>query len=212
MKAPLYIFIFFLFSCSATKQVPTKETTGTYGWTGYYGDASLITLYSDSTFRYNWQSGLIQGTTLGSWTQKRNSIILNSHLQPDKSVNDFEVIETSAGHPDTISIKVVSAKNEPVPFVACVLSTDTSTIALSTDFEGEVRFQKIPADSLELYYLGKTERLKLDSSISRYVLEVVDGDGYYQFFTNEEWKLINGRLYCPNLKNDGIVNDYFEKK
>jgi hypothetical protein len=193
----------------------TEQISGKYQWNGVYGIGSTIELKTDQTFEYNWQTGLIGGTTFGTWEKEGTRITLNSNLQPPKNgTEDFEIIETEKKESDSLLIKVIGPDNESVPFVDCVLKEDTSTLTgASTDFQGQTKLPKLDADSLIISFTGyKTIRHRLDSSFSTYVFKMEEGNEYYEYFTDETWTYKNGRLYDPSIKKDKYVKkDYYEK-
>lgn len=47
-----------------------KDIIGKYQWKGIYGVGSSIELKKDKTFEYNWQTGLVWGTTFGTWKRE----------------------------------------------------------------------------------------------------------------------------------------------
>lgn len=202
-------------SCSTTKNLTTEQIIGKYQWNGIYGAESTIELKADQTFKYNWQTGLIGGTTFGTWEREGAKIILNSELQPSENgIQKFEITNTGSKKSDLLSIKVVGPGNESVPFATCVLKNDTTTLKeASTDLQGEAELPGLEADSLIISFVGyKTIRYKLDSSISTLVFKMEEGNEYYEYFTNETWTYKNERLYDPSIKKDKYVKkDYYEK-
>ncbi|NEV95065.1 carboxypeptidase-like regulatory domain-containing protein [Psychroflexus sp. YR1-1] len=209
----LTILIFI--SCSSTKNLTTDHIIGKYQWNGIYGIGSTIELKADQTFEYNWQTGLIRGTTFGTWEKDGTQITLNSNLQPpENGIENFEIIETEKNKSDSLLIKVIGSDNESVPFAACVLKQNTTTLTgASTDFQGETKLPKLEADSLIISFIGyKTIRHRLDSSVSTYVFKMEEENEYYEYFTNEKWTYKNERLYDPSIKKDKYVEkDYYEK-
>lgn len=193
----------------------TEQIIGKYQWNGIYGIGSTIELKADQTFEYNWQSGLILGTTFGTWEKEGTKITLNSHLQPpENGIEDFEIIETEKKKSDSLLIKVIGSDNESVPFAACVLKQNTTILTVaSTDFQGETKLPKLEADSLIVSFIGyKTIRHQLDSSVSTYVFKMEVGNEYYEYFTNETWIYKNERLYDYSIKkNKYVEKDYYEK-
>jgi hypothetical protein len=216
LRISFTILTFLIFvSCSTTKNITTEQIIGKYQWSGVYGVGSTIEIQEDQTFEYNWQAGLMRGTTFGTWERDGNKIILTSEMQPSKNgIENFEIISTERKSSDSLSIKVISPYKETVPFAACILKKDTTTLAgVSTDFQGETKLPKLEADSLIISLLGyKTIRHKLDHSISTYVFKMEEGNDYYEYFTGETWTYKNGRLYHSSIKKEKYVKkDYYEK-
>ena len=193
----------------------TEQIVGKYQWNGVYGVGSIIKLEADQTFEYNWQTGLIGGTSIGTWKIEGNKITLNSDLQPpEKGIQNFEIIETTKNESDSLSIKVLGPDNENVPFANCVLKQDTLTVTgASSDFQGEVMLPKLEADSLIISFIGyKTIRHTLDSSVSNYIFKMEERNEYYEYFTDETWVYKKWRLYDPSIKKDKYVKkNYYER-
>jgi hypothetical protein len=207
-------FLIFI-SCSSTKNLTAERIIGKYQWNGIYGVGSTIELKADQTFEYNWQTGLIWGTTIGTWEIEGAKITLNSELQPSENgIETFEIIKTEKNHTDSLLIKVVGIDNESVPFANCVLKQDTTTLTgASTDFQGETMLPKLEADSLIISFIGyKTIRYGLDSSVSTYVFKMEERHEYYEYFTGEKWKYKNGRLYDPSIKKDKYVKKKYYQR
>jgi len=204
-----------LVSCSTTNNLTTEQIIGKYLWNGVYDVGSSIELKSDKTFEYKWHTGLIGGITFGNWKKEGNIIILNSDLErPQDGTEDFEIVKTVSKNTDSLSIRVISPKNESVPFATCVLKTDTNTLAeASTDFQGETKMPRLKADSLIISFLGyKTIRHQLDSSKSHYEFKMKEENEYYEYFTDETWTLRSGRLYDPSIKkNKYVKKNYYER-
>ena len=193
----------------------TEQIVGKYQWNGVYGVGSTIKLEADQTFEYKWQTGLIGGTSIGTWKKEGNKITLNSDLQPpEKGIQNFEIIETTKNESDSLSIKVLGPDNENVPFANCVLKQDTLTVTgASSDFQGEVMLPKLEADSLIISFIGyETIRHTLDSSVSNYIFKMEERNEYYEYFTDETWVYKNWRLYDPSIKKDKYVKkNYYER-
>jgi hypothetical protein len=216
LRTSFIILTFLIFiSCSSTKNLTREQIIGRYQWNGVYGVISTIKLKADQSFEYNWQIGLIGGTTFGTWEREGSKIILNSELQPfENGIETFEIIKAERKNSDFLSVKIIGPDNESVPFAACVLKQDTTTLkGVSTDFQGETKLPKLEADSLIISFVGyKTIRHKIDQSISTYVFKMEEGNDFYEYFTNETWTYKNGRLYDPSIKKDKYVKkDYYEK-
>lgn len=204
-----------LLSCSSTKKLMNKDIIGKYQWKGIYGVGSSIELKKDKTFEYNWQTGLVWGTTFGTWKREGKKIILNSELQPSPSgIEDYEIIKTETNSSDSITIKILNPENEPLPFADCVLKSDTSIVTgTSTNLQGEARFSLTKADSLIVMFVGyKTIRHKLDHEVTRYVFKLEEVNEFYEYFTNDTWTYKKDRLYDPSIKKGRYIKkEYYEK-
>lgn len=203
------------FACHSSNDLAGNSAKGIYQWNGIYGVGSTMELNEDQTFKLKWHSGLISGTTIGSWTKKGDKIILNSELQPSEDEDrGFDILKTVTEKSDSIAIQLYDLTKLPVPFAACILKSDSTTlIGASTNFDGEAILPKLNADSLLVSFLSyKTIRLRLDHSVSAYELMMREGNEHYRYFTDEEWKYTNNRLYSPHIKKSEYVSkDYYEK-
>jgi len=206
------------FSFVSNEQAETKQIIGVYNWKPYYGVAMTIELKEDGTFKYKWRNGLISGTTFGKWRRKGASVILNSDLQPpikEIETEGFEIVKTERTKSDSLSITVIE-ENDLLPFAICILKSDSIILTGSyTELNGKVKLPKFEtADSLIVDFVGhKTIRLKLDDSISSYVLKMYPdpkfNTGNYHYFTEEIWTFENEQLCSP--KGEYVEKSCYDK-
>jgi hypothetical protein len=203
-------------SCSATKNLTENKMLGTYHWTGIYGVGASIELKKDGVFEYNWVTGLINGTTIGTWTLEGRKIKLNSEFQPDSDLNkDFEIIWTEKSDTDLLTLKVLDSNGSPVCFASCFLEHNNKVIESSTtDLNGFAKLNKIDSDSLVIRYIGyKTVKIKYDKTVTHYEIKMKEINNYYEYFTEKVLIFKNDRLYDRTIKTDKYVRkNYYERQ
>lgn len=194
--------------------MPRNQIFGRYQWVGYYGHLLTIELKEDKTFEYNWKLHMWSGTTIGTWENAGDTVILNSSIQPtDIPEKAFEIIKTENSQLDSISLKVIDKDNNVLPLVNCVLTRNsTILIGFTTNFKGIAKFQKVLADSMHLSHIGyRTINHPVDTSVSSYVFKMEEGDETYRFFKDERWILDNEKLYDPTFQPPKDKKSYYQK-
>jgi len=210
-----FLILFGLGSCVSNKNTRSENLIGKYAWAGIYGVGSVIELKSDTTFIFNWTAGLSNGTSEGTWSLRRNSVILNSYKQPWAAVGPkFDLIEEKIQESDTLTIKLIDEFNEIVPFalIGLKLGNDVDNPEQS-DMDGVCRLFNVSADSLIIRAIGYRDidyKLKPGTSYLKFKME--SRDVYYRYFTDTKWKWKNNRLYDRTIHKDRLVRkDYYEK-
>jgi hypothetical protein len=140
---------------------------------------------------------------------------MNSDLQPsDEEAKGFQILSVSSTKLDSLIVRAVGPEGEPLVFANCVLKTSSDTlVGTATDFQGIAKLPLLQADSLIVYSVGlHTAKLHLDLTITEVELKLNEEYRFYQFFTDETWKLKYGRLYDPSIKKDKWVKkDFYER-
>ena len=202
-------------SCSTTKNLTENKILGTYHWTGIYGVGASIELKKDGVFEYNWVTGLINGTTIGTWTLEGRKIKLNSEFQPDTNLNqDFEIISTEKSDTGLLTLKVLDSNGSPVYFARCFLEHNNKVIESSTtDLNGFAKLNKLDSDSLKIQFIGyKTVKIKYDKTVSHYEIKMKEIHDYYEYFTDKVLIYKNKRLYDKTIKKNKYVRkNYYER-
>ncbi|MDX1447013.1 hypothetical protein [Lishizhenia sp.] len=215
MKSTYTLFILsIIISCSSTKHLPHEQIIGTYISNDiFYGVSEEIELKANQGFEYNWDQGLLEGSTFGKWKREGNYIILNSNKQVNE-VPPFEIIETKKYKSEILTLKVLNPNNEGHAFAKCALKKDTIILSGKiTDLEGRCRFDKVTADSLIISAYGyNTIRIPLDSTFSSLTLKLVEDFDTYRYFTNEKWKFKKGRLYDTSKRKGHASRKYYYQK
>ena len=95
MKVYYLFFLFLILGCSSSKQLNNSDVVGKYSYkaTGY-GVSSTVEFKEDKTFIYTWVTGLLKGTTEGTWSFLDNKIVLNSNRKKSEVVK-FRILEIS---------------------------------------------------------------------------------------------------------------------
>jgi hypothetical protein len=215
MKSKFLILIILFFSCKSVK-VEKEEVLGKYQYHGIYGVASNIELNKDNTFIYNWQTGLIWGTTKGNWRLTGNKLILNSDKQPVEE-KDFIIRERNQTSENQFEIQVIDEKDKyELVAVSCLLMNDTTLInGTSTDVNGNC---VLPFDEnsnkLKFSYVGyrPVEIPISEIKSNSFIIEIKEEQDYYRYFTNREWKIRSGKIYDPEIKKSRYVKkNYYER-
>lgn len=158
-------------------------------------------LRPDHTFEFKWFEGLNAGTTLGTWAQEGDNIILNSRMQSSEEPHDFEIIQLERGEGDSLVIHLIDTEQETIPLANCMLKRDSVLAGASTNLNGRAVLPRLDGDSLIISYLGyKSIRCKYDPSVASYVFKLQASNYYYQYFTDAVWEFKKGRLYDPSIK------------
>jgi len=209
------ILIILFFGCKSVK-IEKKKIVGEYQYRGIYGVGSNITIRKDNTFTYEWQTGLIGGTTNGHWELRGNKLILNSDKQPKKE-KDFIIIERDRTDNSQFEIKVIDEKDKSELIGAyCMLVSDTTLIKGKTaDINGNCNLSfDGKANKLQISFTGyrlvdiQTKNLYSNSVI----VEMKEELDYYEYFTNREWSVKRQRIYDPEKKKSKYVKkNYYEK-
>lgn len=215
IKSKFLILIILFFSCKSVK-IEKAEVVGKYQYHGFYGVASNIELKEDNTFIYNWQTGLIWGATEGNWRLIGNKLILNSDKQPVEE-EDFVVKERNRINGNQFEIQVIEEEGKYELIAAsCILMNDTTLLnGISANDNGNcvLPFDK-RANKLKISYVGfrpveiPISMLKSNSLI----IEMKEENDYFEYFTNREWMIRNGRIYDPEIKKSKYAKKNYYKR
>ena len=193
-----------LISCGVNRE----NLFGKYEWKGIFEVDSELIINPDKTFRYDWHTGLINGTTHGKWKLVGRDLILNSDKQPQES-SSIEMIPRDRTVDNRYEISVIDkeGKHELIS-VSCMLFKDTILIrGRNTDIHGNcyLTFDEV-SDRIRFEYLGyrAVEILKEDLISNSFVLQMKEEDKHYRFFTEEVWEIkgkgLEERVEIPNTK------------
>jgi hypothetical protein len=202
-------------SCSTTKDLKEKKLLGKYSWKGIYGVAASIELKNDGIFEYNWVTGLISGTTNGTWTFDGQKINLNSEIQPDNNLNkDFEIILIEQSDTSLLTLKIIDVNDNPIFYANCILEINNkATESTTTDLNGFAKLNKVEADSLIIQFIGyKTIKIKYDNTVSKYEIRMKESNSYYEYFTDKKLNFKKNRLYDSAIKKDKSVRKNYYKR
>lgn len=214
MKVFYLFFLFLIFGCSSSKKVNDSDIVGKYSYKGVYGVGSTIEFKESRTFIYTWVTGLLNGTTEGTWYISGKKIILNSERKKSDVVK-YKILENSDNNSDFFSFQFLDENKNSVPNVNCILLKDNNeTKGFEANFDGELQiskkedFQKIKFlfTGFQEFEINK-EDLKGDAT-----LMMIQKETYYQYFDNEIIILKGDKIYTDLIKKSKQVkNDFFTK-
>lgn len=182
--------IIVLASCVTNKTVWNDPRNKTYSWAPGYSVASSIEFDSDSTFNYEWVTGLINGGSSGTWYQHNDTIILNSYRQPLQPVYLNQEIRKQ----QYFSLKIRNYSDSlDVPFVRCEAIAGDTMMGGYTNEIGELIFNLPKIDTINLNSLefGKQVIVSLPE-VNHFDIWLVEKPLNYEpyaFFTNSIWIL-----------------------
>lgn len=194
-------------------QTENIDIIGKYNRTGSLGFSARIELKPDSSFVYNWSIGLMGGITKGYWHLNNKNLILNSELQPNIHKTDFLLEEMNKTSSQKITIQVKTKSGESLPFATCTGYLNEQIFEGSTDMDGKISFDIESIERIEISFVGfkLVSFMNLDKSINDFVFVLEEESDYYEYFTNEKWRVKKGRLYDYKIKKDRWTKNYFEK-
>jgi hypothetical protein len=184
----LILMILFLSSCSITH----KNVLGTYtyivpGWIN-----AQMTINADSTFVYNYQSGLEVTEVKGKWVIDKNDyIILNSDKQ--QVTDSTKVEELFINAKDSIFFCIKDFEGTPLGG-AGITFKGVPNIGISLNKEGQGGVSKdFNIEQFTIHYLGYTFTYSVENKQSDFfkvqVYYPLSTEAFYRFFTNEQWQL-----------------------
>ena len=137
-------------------QLNDSDVVGRYSYeaTGY-GVGSTVEFNEDKTFIYTWVTGLINGTTEGTWSISGKKIILNSERKKSDTLK-FRILENSGNNSDFYSFKFLDENKDILPKVICLLLNDSDKIkSVDANFDGELQLSKAEDfQKLKFIFLG----------------------------------------------------------
>jgi hypothetical protein len=173
-------------------------------------------LKADSTFVFNWQIGNLSGTTEGTWVFDRETIKLNSEIQPKiqpKKENDrFIVEEINDSTSQKTVIHVKDENGEPLPYAECAVVSNGKYLSDTTDFNGNVSFDISKVTFIHIIFGFEHVQYKnKNKSHNNFVFILKQVNKTYLYFTNERLQENEGRLSDFTKAKDKWVNNYYEK-
>ena len=216
LRVILHIFVIILFSsCIVQREINKQEVLGKYKLNREgYAISETIELNGDHTFEYIWVAGLNSGVTKGTWTLDENEIIFISNLREftrDNIVHD--VVKKKGENKDSVLVKIVDTKKEPLMFAKCLKMKDSSIRSSGfSDVNGLIKFSKSPADSLVIRSVDfGSVQIPWDAEASYYEITIWRIPLHYRYFESEKWVFKKGRLYDTTTENNVIKKEYYEK-
>lgn len=193
MKNIIYLITLALvFSCKAQKNTQEK-IIGTYK-TITEGVSGEIILNKDTSFTYQYSTGLINTKSKGTWKLKDKTIVLKS--SKEYLSNQIKVKE----YMDKGKIVITDSEKNPIVGAYVVLGDDQS--GLETNDSGFVDIDKSAnIESFEIHYLGETYKYKTtNNNTNSYDVTIYLDDLSKIYFDNQKFKIKNKSL----ISNEGM--------
>lgn len=215
MKVYYLFFLFLIFGCSSSEQLNDSAVVGKYSYKAAgYGIGSTVEFKKDKTFTYTWVTGLINGTTEGTWSISGNKIFLNSNRKESELIK-YRILENSDNNSDFFSFKFLDENKNIVPNVNCILLKDNNeTKGFEANFDGELQiskkedFQKIKFLFIEFHEF-EINKEDLKGNVT---LMMIQKEMYYQYFENETMILKGDKIHSDLIKKTRHVkNNFFTK-
>ncbi|WP_288985207.1 hypothetical protein [uncultured Flavobacterium sp.] len=186
-----FLLLMILSSCKI------DDVTGLYNAKGGFEWGSSLKINNDSTFVFNWQTGLMSGETKGKWKRKDNILILNSEQQPIKdTLPNFFIKRQYDTNSDSISFKIFWPHLEPLPSTNCsVFAKGQKIIEKTGDNDGNIVLLKVDCDSIKIQFIGLRD-IVLKSRFKNNI-EIITRDlpeTGYEYFTDKTLKIRKDRL------------------
>lgn len=211
MKVCYLFYLFLLLGCSSAKQFNDSAVFGKYSYKGIYGVGSTIEFKDDKTFTYAWLTGLLNGTTEGTWSVSGKKIILNSDRKKSDVIK-FKILENSENNLGFYKLKFLDENKAILPKVICLLINESGEIKeLDADFDGELQVsKKEDFQKLRFIFLGFHEfEIKKEDLKGNVTLMVIQKESYYQYFENEVMILKGDKIYSDLIKKTRHVKNDF---
>ena len=215
MRVFYLFFLFLILGCSSSKQINNSDILGKYSYIASgYGIGSTIEFKEDKTFIYNWVTGLLNGTTEGTWSLSGKKIILNSDRKKSDVIK-FKILENSENSLDFYKLKFLDDNKDILPKVICLFVKESGEIKeLDADFDGELRVSKNEDfQKVRFIFLGFHEfEIKKEDLKGNVTLMMFQKETQYKYFENEVMIFKGDKIYTDLIKKSKQVkNDFFTK-
>ena len=215
MRVIYLLFLFLIIGCSSSMQLNDSAVVGKYSYKAAgYGVGSTVEFKEDKTFTYTWVTGLINGTTEGTWSVSGKKIILNSDRKRLDTLK-FRILENSGNNSDFYSFKFLDENKDILPKVICLLLNESDKIkSVDANFDGELQLSKAEDfQKLRFIFLGFHEfEIKKEDLKGNVTLMMIQKESHYQYFENEVMILKGDKIYTDLIKKTRHVkNDFFTR-
>ncbi|MDX9705821.1 MAG: hypothetical protein RBT46_08970 [Weeksellaceae bacterium] len=214
MKVFYLFFLFLILGCSSSKEVSDSDIVGKYSYKGIYGVSSGIEFKEDKTFTYTWVTGLLNGTTEGTWSVSGKKIILNSDRKKSDVIK-FKILESFDNNSAFYKLKFLDENKDILPNVNCILLKDNYEIkGLEANFDGELQISKNEDfQKIKFLFTGFQEfEINKEDLKGNATLMMMQKETYYQYFENEVMILKGDKIYTDLIKNSKQVKNIFFTK
>ena len=215
MKVYFLFFLFLILGCSSSEQLNDSAVVGKYSYKAAgYGIGSTVEFKKDKTFTYTWVTGLINGTTEGTWSISGKKIILNSERKKSDVIK-FKILDNSDNNYDFYNFKFLDENKDILPKVICLLLNESDKIkSVDANFDGELQLSKAEDfQKLRFIFLGFHEfEIKKEDLKGNVTLMMIQKETHYQYFENEVMILKGDKIYTDLIKKTRHVkNNFFTK-
>lgn len=215
MKVFYLFFLFLILGCSSSEQLNDSSFVGKYSYEAAgYGVGLTIEFKEDKTFTYTWVTGLLNGTTEGTWAVSGKKIILDSDRKKSDVIK-FKILENSENSLDFYKLKFLDDNNDILPKVICLFLKESGEMKeLDANFDGELRVSKNEDfQKVRFIFLGFQEfEIKKEDLKGNVTLMMFQKETYYQYFENEVMIFKGDKIYTDLIKKTRHVkNDFFTK-
>lgn len=214
MKAYCLFFLCLILGCSSSKQLNYSDVIGKYSYKGIYGVGSTIEFKEDKKFTYSWVTGLLSGTTEGTWSISGKKIILNSDRKKS-NVIQFKILENSDNNSDFFSFQFLDENKNSVPKVNCILlKNNNETKGFEANFDGKLQLSKAEDfQKIKFLFTGFHDfEIKKEDLKGNVTLMMIQKETHYQYFENKVMILKDDEIYSDLIKKSrNVKNDFFTK-
>ena len=215
MRVFYLFFLFLILGCSSSEQLNDSSVVGKYSYEAAgYGVGSTIEFKEDKTFTYTWVTGLLNGTTEGTWAVSGKKIILNSDRKKSDNIK-FRILENSENNLGFYKLKFLDENKDILPKVICLYIKESGEIKeLDADFDGELQVSKNEDfQKVKFIFLGFHEfEIKKEDLKGNVTLMMFQKETQYKYFENEVMIFKGDKIYTDLIKKSKQVkNDFFTK-
>jgi hypothetical protein len=215
MKVFYLFFLFLTLGCSSSKQLNDSDILGKYSYiASCYGIGSTIEFKEDKTFTYAWVTGLLNGTTEGTWSVSGKKIILNSDRKKSDVIK-FKISENSENNSDFYKLKFLDDNKDILPKVICLFIKESGEIKeFDADFDGELQVSKNEVfQKVRFVFIGFHEfEIKKEDLKGNITLMMFQKETQYQYFENEVMIFKGNKIHSDLIKKTRHVkNSFFTK-
>lgn len=204
----LSFLLILLASCS------TKNYVGLYGKCGHgYLSCNQLLLEKSGEFTYYeyWDVGGVDNLVKGKWRILNDTLILNSHIQPQDRLDS--VFESRVENQDSITFVFLNSTSKSIEFANLRVNNDSFEY-ISND-HGVCNLEKGKSvDSLTIMPWLSIESLeyKVQNKNSNYFELYISEPKIHFYFTNEKWLIKNQKVYLHQDTTGHFDKNIYKKK
>lgn len=197
------VFIFSFFGCILSKNLTEEEVVGIYS--AYdFELMNKLEIKSNGNFQYDWQQGLLIGTTKGTWKIENNNLLLTSQRQQEDFKETAVKFKTSYSK-DSLTINVLEySTNESLIAMLEITQSRNAIISKTwTDLNGNVTIPFIKnMDTILISMTGyRSEKLAVSDltffEFDIYLKEIPD---LYVYFKKKKIKFKGNSIHSSAFK------------